>query len=55
MNITIAPICKIDASVLDDKHRKAVDATNRSKITIIPTKVTIHIVLKFMADACYIW
>lgn len=48
MNITIAPICNIDASVLDDKHRNAVDATNSNKITIIPTKVTIHIVLRFI-------
>lgn len=50
INITIAPICKTDANVLEERHRNAVEATRRSKITIIPTKVTIHMVLRFMMN-----
>ena len=50
MNITIAPICKTDANVLEERHRNAVEATRSSKITMIPTKVTIHMVLRFMMN-----
>ena len=44
----MAPICNMEASVFEDKHRKAVDATSNKSTTIIPTKVTIHMMLRFM-------
>lgn len=44
MNITMDPISMTDASVLDDKHRNAVDAINSNNTTTIPTMVTSHIV-----------
>jgi hypothetical protein len=48
--MTIAPIWRTEANVFEDKHLKAVDATRRNRMTMIPTKVTIHIVLIFMMD-----
>lgn len=53
MNMTTAPICKIEAKVFDDKHLKAVDATKRKRMTMMPTKVTIHMVLIFMSKQSY--
>jgi len=46
--MTIAPICRTDARVLDERQRKAVDAISRKRMTRMPIKVTIHIVLKFI-------
>lgn len=48
MKITIAPICMTEASVLEERQRNAVDATSSSKTTMMPTKVTIHMMLRFM-------